>query len=408
MAVGQTELGLIPDDWETKRLSEIGRVVRGGSPRPAGDPRYFNGKFISWLTVGSLTSIPTSQQNVFTTATMLTEAGSKRSRMLDSGTLVLVNSGARTLGVSKILEIRCCANDGIAALVDQEIGERRFLCYFLNSQITRLRQVVAAGNDQLNLNTDRIGFIVVPFPSYEEQRIIADALADADKLLLALDRLIAKKRGLKQAAMQQLLTGETRLPGSDGDWEMERLGHFIDNVVGGGTPSRSNPAYWGNEIPWATVKDFATFNPHQTQESITKTGLKHSASHLIRAGTLITSTRMALGKAVVYEVDVAINQDLKAIFLNANASVAFLYYWFECNARLIEALGSGSTVKGISTAALKNIPFPNLSLKEQTAIAGILSDMDAELEALEQLHAKNAALKQGMMQELLIGRTRLV
>src|SRR5438067_8372242 len=98
-----SEVGVIPADWETRRLGDLGTVVRGGSPRPAGDPRYFNGNFIPWLTVGSLTNIPPNRLFVTDTMTMLTREGAKHSRMLKEGTLVIVNSGARTLGVSKIL-----------------------------------------------------------------------------------------------------------------------------------------------------------------------------------------------------------------------------------------------------------------------------------------------------------------
>src|SRR5262245_41751916 len=113
----QTDVGVIPQAWDVRRLGDLGKVVRGGSPRPAGDPRYFDGSFIPWLTVGSLTNIPTSQLFVTDTSTKLTEEGAKHSRTLQRGTLVIVNSGAKTLGVSKVLSITCCANDGIAALV---------------------------------------------------------------------------------------------------------------------------------------------------------------------------------------------------------------------------------------------------------------------------------------------------
>ena len=108
------------------------------------------------------------------------------------------------------------------------------------------------------------------------------------------------------------------------DWEVNCLGNVLNKIIGGGTPSRSNPNYWGNDIPWVTVKDFATFNPYQAQEAVTHEGLKHSASHLIPKGTLITSTRMALGKAVVYNVDVCINQDLKALFPKSCVDNKFL------------------------------------------------------------------------------------
>jgi type I restriction enzyme S subunit len=249
--------------------------------------------------------------------------------------------------------------------------------------------------------------IQTALPPLPEQRAIAAALSDVDALLGGLERLIAKKRDLKQAAMQQLLTGQRRLPGFNGKWKLKTLGDVVEKIVGGGTPSRANPDFWGNEIPWATVKDFATFDPHQTQESITLVGLKSSASHLIPSGTLITSTRMALGKAVIYEVDVAINQDLKALFWKPNTAGLFMYYWFQYFERLIDDLGSGSTVKGISIGELKRLPFDAPQIAEQTAIATVLSDMDVELSALEARRDKTRALKQAMMQELLTGKTRI-
>ena len=135
-------------------------------------------------------------------------------------------------------------------------------------------------------------------------------------LITALERLIEKKRNIKQVAMQQLLTGQKRLPGFTGKWETKRLGDFVEKIVGGGTPRREKNEFWGGNIYWATVKDLSQFNPNQTQETITDDGLKNSASNLIRKGILITSTRMALGKSVIFNVDVAINQDLKAIYPN--------------------------------------------------------------------------------------------
>lgn len=242
----------------------------------------------------------------------------------------------------------------------------------------------------------------------DEQRTIAQILSDVDALIDSIDRLITKKRDLKQATMQQLLTGKTRLPGFEGTWIMKRLGDIIEKIIGGGTPSRSNHAYWGGNIPWATVKDLSSFNPDWTQESITSAGLKNSASHLIPQKTLIVSTRMALGKAVIYEVDVAINQDLKALFLKPENDLLFTYYWFEANAKMIDELGSGSTVKGISIAQLRAIRFPGALLPEQQAIATVLSNIDLELNCLEKRLEKTKFIKQGMMQELLTGRTRLI
>lgn len=185
------------------------------------------------------------------------------------------------------------------------------------------------------------------------------------------------------------------------EWDVKEFGELTDKIIGGGTPSRANPLFWGNEIPWVTVKDFATFNSTQTQEYITKEGLKNSASHLIPKGILITSTRMALGKTVIYDVDVSINQDLKAIFPKANIDTNFFYYWFQFNSKFIEDLGSGSTVMGISLPDLRKIKVKLPTKSEQTAIATALNDADALITQLEKLIAKKKAMKQGAMQELL-------
>jgi len=231
-----TEVGIIPEEWDAKSLGELGTVVRGASPRPAGDPRYFNGDFIPWLTVAALTNIPEHQITVNETVDFLTEEGSKHSRNLGVGTLILANSGA-TLGVAKLLGVTCCANDGIAAVINQRLGDKLFVCFYINTRTKALREVIAAGNGQPNLNTRLIRQIVIPFPPEPEQRAISAALADVNALLSGLDELITKKHALKQAAMQQLLTGQTRLPGFSNDWNVETIGDKIDLLTGFPFPS---------------------------------------------------------------------------------------------------------------------------------------------------------------------------
>lgn len=258
------------------------------------------------------------------------------------------------------------------------------------------------------VNRNDLHKLVVFLPPPAEQRAIAAALSDVDALLAALDALLAKKRAVKQATMQQLLTGATRLPGFAGEWERKHLGDVIERITGGGTPTRANPNFWNGNIPWATVKDITDFNPKETQEHITKEGLNNSAASLIAAKTLIVSTRMTLGRAVIFDIDVSINQDLKAICLRKEVTVDYLYYWFEYNADLIEDLGGGSTVKGLSVADLKSIPFALPTVPEQQAIAAVLADMDAEIEVLERRREKTRQIKQGMMQQLLTGRIRLL
>lgn len=185
------------------------------------------------------------------------------------------------------------------------------------------------------------------------------------------------------------------------DWEVSNLGELTDKIVGGGTPSRANKKFWGNEIPWVTVKDFTSYNPYFSEEYITYEGLRNSSSNLIPKNTLITPTRIGLGKAKIYLVDVAINQDLKALFLNKLVFQKYLYYWFEKNEEFIIGRGNGSTVLGISLDELRSFQIPLPPLSEQEKIAEALSDCDAWIESIEQQIAKKKLLKQGAMQQLL-------
>ncbi|QWT22478.1 restriction endonuclease subunit S [Bacillus sp. NP157] len=146
---------------------------------------------------------------------------------------------------------------------------------------------------------------------------------------------------------------------------------------GGGTPDRENTAYWGGSIPWATVKDLNDgFVLRKTQESITSGGLANSASNLIPAGTVIIPTRMALGKAVITEVDVAINQDLKAAVPTINIDPRYLLWFFAWSAPTIVSKGKGATVKGITLDQLRRMEIPVPPLVEQRRIAAILDVAD--------------------------------
>ncbi|MBE9238642.1 restriction endonuclease subunit S [Anabaena aphanizomenioides LEGE 00250] len=191
------------------------------------------------------------------------------------------------------------------------------------------------------------------------------------------------------------------------DWDVKKLGDIVIKIVGGGTPSRNIKEYWNGNIFWATVKDLTSFNSYLTQETITKEGLNSSASNLIPKGNLIISTRMAVGKVVIYNVDVAINQDLKAIFIKPDIDTRFLFFYFIGYSNKIDFLASGSTVKGIVLEDLRNLQIPLPPLAEQKAIAQSLSDVDNLITAIDKLITKKRNIKQGTMQELLTGKKRL-
>jgi len=155
---------------------------------------------------------------------------------------------------------------------------------------------------------------------------------------------------------------------------MATLGDVLEKIVGGGTPSKSNPTYWGGDIPWATVKDMADnkFSLIDTKDHISEAGLKNSSSNLIPAGTVITSTRMGLGRAFINKVDVAINQDLKALIPNEKIDNRYLLWTIVNKRKYIESIGSGTTVKGIRLEQLRNIDIGDTPLEVQRKVAKVL------------------------------------
>ncbi|TNJ35888.1 restriction endonuclease subunit S [Prosthecochloris vibrioformis] len=143
-----------------------------------------------------------------------------------------------------------CFNQDVKALVPYKGVYPKYLTYsILGRQNELLRLVSQAGNTAGVLDTKLVQAFNIWLPEYNEQKAIADALGDVDALLESLDRLITKKRNLKQATMQELLTGKTRLPGFDGEWEVKRLGE-ITEIRSGGTPSTTNAAFWDGGVPW--------------------------------------------------------------------------------------------------------------------------------------------------------------
>ncbi|AWZ20553.1 restriction modification system DNA specificity domain [Roseovarius sp. TM1035] len=154
------------------------------------------------------------------------------------------------------------------------------------------------------------------------------------------------------------------------------LGELV-SIRGGGTPSRGKKEFWGGPIPWATVKDFKTTSLDSTLESITEDGVRKSATNIVPAGSIVVPTRMAVGKAAINTIDVAINQDLKALLPKGEIDTRFLLHFLLSKSNFLESQAQGATVKGIKLDLLKSLPFPDLSLNEQRRIAAILDKADA-------------------------------
>lgn len=257
------------------------------------------------------------------------------------------------------------------------------------------------------------GLYVVPLPSINEQRSIAEALADADAAIESLEHLLSKKRYLKQGAMQDLLTGKRRLPGFVREWKVKRLDE-LGRWTGGMTPSMRNPDYWlPGTVPWISSGEVKSATLSTTALAISNYAVKQRFATLVPAKSVIVVTRSGILRrylpVAMNLIPMAINQDIKSLSVNDQFLPEYLLQSLTFNGDRIlgRCLKSGTTVESIEFSWFKAFTIPIPDHDEQTTIVEVLSEMDAEISSLEAKLTKARQLKQGMMQELLSGSIRV-
>ena len=377
-----TEVGVIPDDWEVRKIAIVSPLQRGFD-LPTSDLEY-----------GPYPVVYSNGVQNFHNFAIVKGPGVVTGR---SGTIGIVNY----------------INDdywphNTTLWVTDFLGNFPKFIYYLYSYIGFERFGTGSGVPTLNRNDVHEFNIALPQPT--EQEAIAEALSDADTLIESLAQLIAKKRQIKQGTMQELLTGKKRLPGFSGVWEMKLLGELTE-VISGGTPRTSVEAYWNGSIKWCTPTDITRCSGkylYDTERSISEEGLSICSAQLLPAGTLLLCSRATIGELKIASSDICTNQGFKSLVCNKEIDNEFLYYsLLTMKSKMLEK-AIGSTFLEISKKDTESLAISCPPLPEQQAIAAILSDMDTETEALESKLSKARAIKQGMMQELLTGRIRLV
>ena len=389
-------------NWKTVKLGEVTEIIKGGTPSRNVE-KYFRGN-IAWAIPSDITALD-SFLYIDDTETHITEEALSNSaaRLLPAGTVLLTSRA--TIGETAITTVPMATNQGFANFICREALLNVFLAYYLRYIKEKLNDL-ASGSTFKEVTKRTLLNIEIPLPPLSEQRAIAEVLSDVDGLLNALDALIAKKLAIKQATMQQLLTGKTRLPGFSDAWETRRVSEFGD-IVTGETPNIRNRALWDGAYPWITPTDI-TSNRDMTasERMITQKGL-NSIRRTLPPNTVLVTCIASIGKNAILKTTGSCNQQINAVVPNAAHNVEFLYYLFEYNSSYLLANAGVTATPIISKSIFSEFVFQVPSLEEQRSIASILSDIDAEIAALEQRRDKTRAIKQGMMQQLLTGRVRL-
>lgn len=255
----------------------------------------------------------------------------------------------------------------------------------------------------------------LPLPSIPEQRAIAAALSDMDGLIAGLDQLIAKKRDLKQAAMQQLLTAQTRLPGFSGEWTRLKLEEIAHVKTGPFGSSLHESDYAENGTPIITVEHIGEFGvTRKNLPLVSDEDCKRLQAYSLEVGDIVFSRVGSVDRnALIRKEEAGWLFSGRLLRVRPNKNFVFspyLSYQFHTEKfrNSVLAVAVGQTMASLNTKILCNLTVDLPTIDEQVAIAAVLSDMDAELAALEQRRDKTRDLKQGMMQELLTGRIRLI
>ena len=281
--------------------------------------------------------------------------------------------------------------------------------YYLTQFINQYVSFPLESTGVPQLTVPQIENIEVALPDYTQQVAVAKALSDIDSLLSSIQKLIEKKKAIKQGTMQELLTGKKRLPGFSGEWSKQQLGD-ICNIVNGGTPSTSIAEFWNGKILWCTPTDITSCSTkyiYTTESKITESGLKASSATLLPKGALLLCSRATIGEVRIAGNTICTNQGFKSLVVHQNISNEWLYYMVHVLKFNMLEKAIGSTFLEISKKDLAELDIIVPEFTEQKALAQVLSDMDSEIELLEKKLAKYQQIKQGMMQELLTGRIRL-
>ena len=405
-----TDVGIIPTDWNTSSLGDLTVLMTNGFVGTATTHYAENDDGVLYIQGYNVEENSFNLHGIKYVTEHFHRAHMKS--CLQAGDLLTVQTG--DVGLTTIIPASL-AGSNCHALIISRFDQRRvvssFVSYYLNSKPGRSRlRLIETGTTMKHLNVgDMLQFLVPLPPTKAEQEAIAGALSDADALIESLEQLIAKKRNLKQAAMQELLTGKKRLPGFSGKWKVKSLGNLAAIQRGASPRPIDSPAWFDDNSPigWVRISDVTRSGMflRETTQRLSALGVQNSRP--VARGSLIMSICATVGRPIITDIDTCIHDGF-VVFDNLQADRQFLYYILKSIEGDWGKRGQTGSQMNLNTDLIKGSEMSLPDRKEQADIAAILTDMDAAIDELEAKLSKARQIKQGMMQELLTGRTRLV
>lgn len=388
----QTELGVIPEDWNVMQISDFTSVVTGGTPNTQ-HPEYWGGN-IRWMNSGEL-----NLKFIYDVENRITEDGLNNSstRIIPAGCVLVGLAGqGKTRGTAAYNFVSLCTNQSIAAFLPTDKHSSLYLYYIIDNQYDFLRLLSSGDGGRGGLNKQILSSLNVILPPYSEQRAIAKTLSDVDALIAALDKKIAKKRLIKQGAMQQLLTGKKRLQGFSEKWIVVKVRDIFEITRGYVLPT----------FKLSQTKSGPFVYPVYSSQTANN-GILGYYDNFLFENCITWTTDGANAGEVNYRNGRFYCTNVCGVLRNsqgyANLCVASILNM--CAGNYVSYIGNPKLMNNVMADIEIKIP---VTIQEQQKIATILSDMDKEIADLEARRNKYKLIKSGMMQKLLTGQIRLV
>ena len=384
----------IPKRWHKCIVADVAEVSRGASPRPIENYLTSNVSGINWIKIGDA---PRNGNRIRRTAERITPEGALRSVIVRAGDFILSNS--MSFGRPYVVDIDGCIHDGWLKLSKfTRSADTEFLVYLLSSRaITSQYESLAAGSGVKNLNKEVVSEVVLVLPQLAEQRAIAEVLSGFDEHLANLDELIAKKKAIRDGAIEELVSGKRRLEGFTEDWASYPLGEI---------------ATVRREVRGASIPnvDIELDNLLPGEGRLTGDIYYRTAASLAfySGDVLFGRLRPYLRKYWLADRSGVRSGEIWALVPGDVIVPLFLFHLVRSN-RFISAanLTMGTKMPRADWQHMKDRVFRIPSIREQNAIAASLSSLDSEIEVLSEERAKVERLKLGAMDDLLTGRVRL-
>ncbi len=400
-----TEVGIIPEDWEVILLESLATKIGSGITPTGGSNVYkedgrplVRSQNIGWgkLLLDDVAYIDDEIHQTFPN----TEIQLNDVFLNISGASIGRSSFANDKLVGGNVNQHVC----IIRVIDNKLNPIFLNLFLLSKKGQKQIDSFQSGGNRQGLNIGQIRTFQIPIPpTLTEQTAIATALSDADALISGLEKLIAKKRNIKQGAMQKLLQPKE-------GWEVKKLGD-IATIVRGASPRPIEDPKWFDEnspIGWVRISDVTKSVKIliETTQKLSEIGIQ--SSRYVEEGNLIMSICATVGRPILTKINVCIHDGF-VVFRNPQVNVNYIYYFLSFIEKNWSKNGQTGSQMNLNTTLINTteIPIPK-SKAEQTRIATILSDMDNEITALETKLEKYKKVKLGMMQNLLTGKVRLV